>query len=385
MQILFLRGNTAQNDSYTGPLGSITIDTQAKRVRLHNGVTAGGFARLANLDDLLAIQSQIDVLGITDITGLTAALSALDSRIGTVETSYINKDGQTPFTGNQSMGGFLLTNLAQPVAGQDAATKQYVDDGLTTVQQAVAAMGNAFNYIGLLSGGIDEPNAFDLGTLAAADREPGDYYKVGTSGWFKLGAQTQYLNLNDGLVFNTAGGFDPVDNTNTEVQGTLNFVAVVGSTDTGFVVDLHPTFKTRVSDAETAITALQGQSSGVQSEIDATQTGAGLATNGAYVPNVGANYVDDATSLHDADQQLDTALKALSDTVSTLNTGVSSVIGSAPVQVNAGDPANPVISVALASELEAQQLLSAVTLMTPQRTRTAIETGDWTIDLGVLS
>ena len=40
--IQFRRGNTAQNDSFVGANGEITIDTQLHMVRLHDGVTVGG-------------------------------------------------------------------------------------------------------------------------------------------------------------------------------------------------------------------------------------------------------------------------------------------------------------------------------------------------------
>ena len=48
----------------------------------------------------------------------------------------------------------------------------------------------------------------------------------------------------------------------------------------------------------------------MQSELDATQTGAGLGANGTYSANGSANYISAATSLKDADNKLDTALKS---------------------------------------------------------------------------
>lgn len=41
--IQFRRGTTAQNDEFLGANGEITIDTQLHTVRLHDGVTVGGF------------------------------------------------------------------------------------------------------------------------------------------------------------------------------------------------------------------------------------------------------------------------------------------------------------------------------------------------------
>ncbi len=50
-------------------------------------------------------------------------------------------------------------------------------------------------------------------------------------------------------------------------------------------------------------------SAAVQAELDATQAGAGLGTDGAYTANGEANYISAAVSLKDADNKLDAALK----------------------------------------------------------------------------
>ena len=49
---------------------------------------------------------------------------------------------------------------------------------------------------------------------------------------------------------------------------------------------------------------------GLQTELDTTQAGAGLETNGTYKAKGDANYISDATSLKSADEALDAALKA---------------------------------------------------------------------------
>ena len=39
----FRRGTTSQNDSFTGTLSELSVDTQLDTLRLHDGSTAGGF------------------------------------------------------------------------------------------------------------------------------------------------------------------------------------------------------------------------------------------------------------------------------------------------------------------------------------------------------
>lgn len=53
----------------------------------------------------------------------------------------------------------------------------------------------------------------------------------------------------------------------------------------------------------------------LQAELDATQVGAGLSANGSYSATIGTTYISGATSLVDADNKLDGALKAVNDTV----------------------------------------------------------------------
>lgn len=52
MTIQFLRGTTAQNSNYVGPVGSITIDTEKWAVHLHDGKTEGGHV-IGVMDDIL--------------------------------------------------------------------------------------------------------------------------------------------------------------------------------------------------------------------------------------------------------------------------------------------------------------------------------------------
>ena len=40
----FRRGNTTQNNSFTGAAGEITVDTTLNTLRVHDGSTAGGTA-----------------------------------------------------------------------------------------------------------------------------------------------------------------------------------------------------------------------------------------------------------------------------------------------------------------------------------------------------
>lgn len=75
-----------------------------------------------------------------------------------------------------------------------------------------------------------------------------------------------------------------------------------------------------ISDAITsAVTgdsgAIKTELNKLQGELDATQVGAGLTADGSYSAKTGTTYISGATSLVDADNKLDGALKAVNDTV----------------------------------------------------------------------
>ena len=63
-------------------------------------------------------------------------------------------------------------------------------------------------------------------------------------------------------------------------------------------------------------TARVNADSGLQTELNATQTGAGLASNGNYSPNSSANFINTASSLTNADNLLDARIKDNSTNIS---------------------------------------------------------------------
>ena len=138
----------------------------------------------------------------------------------------------------------------------DASFQTYLDTFATSeeLEAEMARIGSAFNYIGVLAGGATALAANDMAELLEGAKDAGDYYKVSVAGWFKVGAGTAFFaNINDGLVWNTVGSVDIIDNTNSVVTGTTDFVTVTGDSDNGFTVDVSTTFKGRVTDLETAV------------------------------------------------------------------------------------------------------------------------------------
>lgn len=99
-----------------------------------------------------------------------------------------------------------------------------------------------------------------------------------------------------------------------EVQDAINeaVAGVIGGASDGY---------NTLKKIEDLMTAQDTKISGLQSELDATQVGAGLETDGLYLHETGSNYIDGATSLKDADKKLDAAIKAVENNATKVAAG----------------------------------------------------------------
>src|SRR6056300_562689 len=102
-------------------------------------------------------------------------------------------------------------------------------------------------------------------------------------------------------------------------------LALAGGTMTGALTlsgaptaDLHAATKAYVDSVAGDVTSLQ-------SELDATQAGAGLGTDGAYTANGSANYISSVTTLQAADNALDAQVKTNADAIASNDSDISTL------------------------------------------------------------
>jgi hypothetical protein len=101
-------------------------------------------------------------------------------------------------------------------------------------------------------------------------------------------------------------------------------LALAGGTMTGALTlsgaptaSLHAATKAYVDSAS--------DTSALQTEVDATQTGAGLGTDGSYSANGSTNYLGSVASLKAADEALDSQLKTVADAVASNDSDISTL------------------------------------------------------------
>ena len=101
-------------------------------------------------------------------------------------------------------------------------------------------------------------------------------------------------------------------------------LALAGGTMTGALTlsgaptaSLHAATKAYVDTAS--------DTSALQSELDATQAGAGLGSGGAYTANGSANYISSVTTLQAADNALDAQIKTNADAIASNDSDISTL------------------------------------------------------------
>ena len=102
-------------------------------------------------------------------------------------------------------------------------------------------------------------------------------------------------------------------------------LALAGGTMTGaLTLSGAPTASLHAA-TKAYVDSVSSTAAGLQTELDATQAGAGLGTDGAYSANGSTNYLGSVASLKAADEALDSQLKTVADAVASNDTDISSL------------------------------------------------------------
>lgn len=156
--------------------------------------------------------------------------------------------------------------------------------------------------------------------------------KVGTNESIELDFSSLATTASVMAAFNEIKGLLTMDETAGEyvAQADRDYVSAstFASVNGSDVIDGSGSDADMVDDAVAMVDrktkATLGEVIAAKKEIDAVETGAGLGTDGTYSANTSANYINNATSLKDADNKLAAAIKGVSDIVDGLTSGTVS-------------------------------------------------------------
>jgi Major tropism determinant N-terminal domain len=214
-QVLLKRGNTAVSSTYTGPIGEITVDTTLYAVRVHDGVTPGGFllsnstvsAYLSN-----GITSNIVTSGLGKFSQLTT-------------TSDVVVGGNLSVVGTTLFSNTEIVVSTEYISGNITANSGTISIGPTTGALVITGTGGAgiggnLNVAGTITGNINSSianigsttvnNTLTAGTINAATIGNTGATITGTTGSFagtiSTLLATNATGLQSGALQVTAGG-----------------------------------------------------------------------------------------------------------------------------------------------------------------------------------
>ncbi len=211
---------------------------------------------------------------ITDLQSHHDAIGTLDQSIFDVATSLSN---------TQTDVGNISTQLSNVVTGAGL-------DGDGTYAPPLAS-----NYINIATSLFNADTILDGQIKSVSDNLDAEILRAtGVEGGLQLELDNTQLSVGVGV-----DGSLPVYSSTHFINDTESHHTSLGNLDNA-LFGLE--------------TNLNNLTSDLQDELDDTQLGAGLGVDGTYTAPVGSNYLAGATSLFSADSLLDTEIKNLSDT-----------------------------------------------------------------------
>ena len=233
-------------------------------------------------------------MAITEIDGLRQIQDTSISKAKVVADFLGGADWDVSGGNNDA----TITGLADGTNNDDAVNKGQMDTAIAS------ALTGGMTYKGVIDASVATGETLD-GAIT------GDYYLVSVAGTL----DSISYSIGDHLVVNAditdfsvdgTGKIDKVDNTESDdILRDGDIVNNLTTATTGSVLD--------ASQGK----VLKDAADALQTEVDDTQTGAGLNANGTYTPDAGSDYITGATSLHNADSLLDDQIKTNADNIGT--------------------------------------------------------------------
>jgi hypothetical protein len=153
-QVQYRRGTATENNSFTGALAEITVDTTNKTIRVHDGATAGGS----------------NIATVSYVTAAIGALSANSISSGTSNVRVVSSGGNVTTSVGGTADVLIITSTGANIAGYLTATGNITGGNLNLTGDIVDT--GAFRLITSASGNITlAPNGSNvlIATTTGAD------------------------------------------------------------------------------------------------------------------------------------------------------------------------------------------------------------------------
>ena len=142
------RGTTAKNDAFVGLASEITIDTTKHSIRVHDGVTAGGYEILPKSENDKVYQPKGNYLTSAPVTSVNGQTGAVNINVGV--TSFNGSAGAVTYTApvtsvNGQTGAVTISTTDStkiPLSGSRGSLAGYETNGSATTISASSADSN---------------------------------------------------------------------------------------------------------------------------------------------------------------------------------------------------------------------------------------------------
>lgn len=367
-------------DSAASVVGEITLlDTQIKTnadaIALKADQTSlSSLATEADLTaaegDITTLQNEMDAVE-ADIATNSADISSLETLADTHETSIgLSNDGSfAANTGGNYISG--ASSVRGEINALDTQLKSTQDD-LDTLETTVSGLGgnnqaevdaieasvginsdgsytapSGTNYIDSAASVRDEIVKLDTQVKNRADSIATNVSDIATNtsnialkaDSSTVSAISSELTATQAAAgFNADGTYSAHSGSNyidaaTTTKSALGLLDAQAKTNADDISNLETTVQTITSSGDSNSDAIDA----LQSELDATQTGAGLSTTGAYTAPGSSNYLSGSTSLKDADNKLDAQIKTNADAIALRALDSDLTLAEADIATNAAD------------------------------------------------
>ena len=291
-QVQFRRGTTAQNNSFTGAAGEISVNTSNNTIRVHDGTTAGGFelAKRGNVSVLTTGTSAELAAVISDETGSGALVFAtspvlLTPNIGTPSYAVLTNATGLPVSGitastssaigvgSIELGHATDTTIARSAAG--VITVEGVE--VVTLSRSQTLTNKTLTSPTLTTPVLGTPSS---GTLTSCTGLP---ISTGVSG---LGSnQTTLLasNAQSGVTANTYGGSSKVPVFTVDTYGRVTSAANVNVAGVSTFTASGNTFTIGTADGGSFSASIQANSVRLGTDTTGDYVSSMTAGNGITV------------------------------------------------------------------------------------------------------
>ena len=312
-------------------LESRSTALEGRATTLESVQLAQGGRLTVNEGDIDGLESKVGVATLgTTATNLSAAINEIHSeldveagKVSTLQGEMTAVEGQvTVLEGEMNaveaeqalQAGRLTVN-----EGDIDSLESKMGSGVfaTTSQTAVGSSNELHGEINAIEARVDSAEADILSNAAAISAESSRALGQETAIRSEFAAAdtaiTSAYIAADAVVLSSASVDATTKANNAEAAAKIYADTIVGDE----VVDrtnadavLQSAIDAEVTARLSADATLSSRATVLETEMTATQSGAGLAANGNYVAPSGTNFLDTAVTLKDADSKLDAALKA---------------------------------------------------------------------------